>query len=99
VGTKLNWSAPTDWQTVCARAAARRKYNSLRRLRAEERRRQVLELALQLGGLGRGVQTTIAAVLGVHRSTVSKDLKRIMPLARPCPSCGLLQPRLWLDDA
>jgi hypothetical protein len=99
VGTKLNWSAPTDWQTVCARAAARRKYNSLRRLRAEERRRQVLELALQLGDLGRGAQTMIAVVLGVHRSTVSKDLKRIMPLARPCPSCGLLQPRLWVDEA
>jgi hypothetical protein len=51
-----------------------------------------------LGGLGRGAQTTIAAVLGVHRSTISKDLKRLMPLAKPCPSCGLLQPRRWLED-
>ena len=55
-------------------------------------------LLAPLGGLGRGAQTTIAAVLGVHRSTISKDLKRLMPLTKPCPSCGLLQPRRWLED-
>jgi hypothetical protein len=95
----IKWSARVSWNEVCARAAARRKYNSLRRFRAEERRRHVLELALELGGLGRGAQTTIAAVLGCHRSTISKDLRRLLPLAKPCPSCGLLLPRLWLDDS
>ncbi len=94
----INWSARVTWNEVCARAAARRKYNSLRRFRAEERRQQVLTLALELGGLGRGAQTLIAAVLGVHRSTISKDLKKILPLSQPCERCGMLRPRLWFDE-
>jgi len=89
----INWSARVSWQEVCARAAARRKYNSLRKFRAAERRQQVLELALELGGLHRGVQSRIAEVLQVHRSVISKDIKQLMPLVTVCPTCGAMRPR------
>jgi hypothetical protein len=98
VGTKLNWSAPTSWGEVCARASARRKFNSLRRLRRAERRQQVLELIIELGGLQWGAQTRIAELLGVDRSVISKDLKALFPLAQSCEACGQWRPRLWLDD-
>jgi hypothetical protein len=88
-----------SWDEVCRRAAARRRWNSLRTFLANERRRQVLELVVALGGLERGAQSRIAEALGVHRSTISKDLKRILPLAEVCAGCGVLRPRVWLDQA
>jgi DNA-binding MarR family transcriptional regulator len=72
-----NWSAQTDWETVCRRASARRRWNSLRAFRAAQRRMQVVELLIELGGLQRGVQAEIARRLQVHRSVISKDLKRL----------------------
>jgi hypothetical protein len=96
VGT--NWSAPTDWQTVYRRAYGRRRYNAMRRFLADQRRNQLLTLVIKLGGLQRGAQTKIAQALGVHRSTISKGLKRVMPLAKICGECGSLLPRLWVED-
>jgi hypothetical protein len=98
VSTIRNWSAPTDWQTVCARAGGRRRYNAVRTFLADLRRRAVLELLEEIGGLPRGAQAEIARQLGVHRSVISKDLKKILPLAKPCERCGVLRPRLWLAD-
>jgi DNA-binding MarR family transcriptional regulator len=72
-----NWSAATDWATVCRRASARRGRNSLRAFRAAQRRVQVVELLIELGGLQRGVQSEIARRLGVHKSVISKDVKRL----------------------
>jgi hypothetical protein len=95
VSTIRHWSAPTDWQTVCARAGGRRRYNARRTFLANERRRQVLELLVARGGLARGAQAEIARRLQVHRSVISKDLKRLMPLATPCAGCGVLRPREW----
>jgi DNA-binding MarR family transcriptional regulator len=77
VGTIPNWSAATDWATVCRRASARRRRNSLRAFRAAQRRVQVVELLIELGGLQRGVQSEIAHRLGVHKSVISKDVKRL----------------------
>jgi transcriptional antiterminator len=84
-----------SWDQICRRAGARNRWNSLRTFLANERRRQVLELLLALGGLERGAQSRLAEALGVHRSTISKDLKRLMPLATPCTGCGVLRPRDW----
>jgi hypothetical protein len=89
----IDWNHPRNWEEVCRRAAARRRWNAVRRVVAADRRRQVLELVLALGGLERGAQSRIAAALGVHRSTVCKDLRRLLPLATPCPTCGTLRPR------
>lgn len=91
----IDWNHPRTWDEVCRRAAARRRWNAVRRVVAEDRRRQVLELVLALGGLQRGTQSRIAAALGVHRSTVCKDLRRLLPLATACPTCGTPRPRDW----
>ncbi len=98
-GARINWKAPRTWDEVCRRHAARQRWNSLRRFLAEERRRRVLELILELGGLEWGAQSRIAEALGVHRTTISRDLAKIMPLAKACPSCGRWQPRVWLDES
>jgi hypothetical protein len=81
------------------RASGRRRYNAVRRFLGELRRRQLLELLQELGGLEWGNQRLIAECLGVHPSVVSKDLKRLFPLAKPCERCGVLRPRVWLDQA
>lgn len=91
----MNWSAPTDFETVKRRAAGRRHYNAWRHFLALYRRRQVAKLLLQNGkGLfTRGVQTEIAQVLHVHRSTINRDIKALLAVAapgRPCPLCGTL---------
>jgi hypothetical protein len=83
------------WDEVCRLAAARRRWNAVRRFLADQRRRQVLELLIELGGLEWGAQAEIARQLHVHRSTISKDLKRLVPLATPCAGCGVLLPREW----
>jgi DNA-binding MarR family transcriptional regulator len=62
---------------VCRRASARRHVNAWRTFLATQRRVQVLELLIERGGLQRGVQSAIARRLGVHRSVISKDLKRL----------------------
>jgi hypothetical protein len=88
-----------SWDQLCRRAGARRRWNSLKTFLATERRRHVLELVIELGGLQWGAQSAIARQLHVHRSTISKDIKRLMPLARPCEGCGFLRPRdWWVED-
>jgi hypothetical protein len=47
----------------CRRHAARTRWNSLRRFLAAERRRHLLELILEVGGLERGAQAKLAALL------------------------------------
>jgi hypothetical protein len=98
VGTIINWNHPRNWDEVCRRHAARQRWNSLRRFAADQRRQRLLALVLEIGGLERGAQSRIAEALGVHRSVISKDLKRILPLAKICVECGQLQPRLWVED-
>lgn len=91
-----SWSAPTDWLTVCRRAAGRRKYHALRRLRACLRRREVLRL-LGEWGWTYGVQARLSRHLGVSRATICRDVQMLLPLVEPCPTCGMLQPRDWWD--
>jgi hypothetical protein len=93
VGTTINWNHPRSWDEVCRRHAARSRWNAVRRVLAESRRQEVLTLLLEYGGLQRGVQRRLAEALGVHRSVISKDLKKLLPLVTICPTCGALQPR------
>jgi hypothetical protein len=89
-----NWSAPTDWETVCRRAAGRNAYNSRRRLLQEFRRFELVRAADRLRGRSlwaRGAQSELAAMLGVSRSTISRDVKALLAevnTGRPCPLCG-----------
>jgi DNA invertase Pin-like site-specific DNA recombinase len=69
-------SVPTDWQTVCKRAAGRNKSNTVRTFRADCWRGEIITL-LHRWGWSYGVQAQIARHLGMHRSTVSRDLNRI----------------------
>lgn len=94
----INWQARVSDNGAHQRAGGRKRWNSLRTFLADDRRRLLLELLIDAGGLERGAQSRIAEALGVHRSTISKDLKRILPLAKVCEGCGTRRPRLWLED-
>jgi hypothetical protein len=77
--TRQEWSRRTDWNTVCARAAARRKYNEARRHFAGRRRDElVLPLLLQYGFDDWGTCARIARELGCHRSTIVRDRRAIL---------------------
>lgn len=97
-GARINWQAPRTQDEAYRRHAARARWNSLRRLRAEERRQRLLALILEVGGLAWGAQSVLARRLGVHRSTVSRDVQQLLARDPPCPTCGVRWPRCWLDD-
>lgn len=89
------------------RAGGRRRFNAARQIRALERRALVAQVSLQLlqdaiaaGQSFRGKQVLIAEVLGVHPSTISRDLKRSREVSlvfAPCPTCGQRTPRHELE--
>jgi HTH domain len=103
----MNWTTPTDFETVCRRTAGRRHYNAWRHFLALDRRKQVCELLFQKskGLFTRGVQTEIAQVLHVHRSTIHRDIKALLAAGGPgcpCPLCGtllLIQEEMSKPDA
>lgn len=72
----MNWSAQIDFDSVCRRAAGRRRYNAGRRAEAKERYKLVVEAILSPDGRKRGSQTKLAQALGVHRSTISRDMAK-----------------------
>jgi hypothetical protein len=85
--SQSSWSAPTSTDEAHARAAGRRLYNSVRHAEAMVRAGEVIRL-LNERGFGRGVQAQIARDLGVHRSTISRDVMRALsPDGQPCPTC------------
>ena len=91
--SNTSWSAPTSLDEVRRRAGGRAKYNALRQVQALLRRREVLRLLLELGlhPGERGTAATLARRLGVHRSTIGRDLLAILEAhagRRACPVCG-----------
>lgn len=64
------WRVPTTDSEAHRRAGGRRRYNAERQRQAKQRLEKVLNL--RADGL---TQAEIARRLGVHRSTVSRDLK------------------------
>jgi predicted naringenin-chalcone synthase len=90
------WSESVSTDEAHARYLARRRYNALRRDQAALRRVEVAELIVAAGGfLVPGVRSRIAAKLGVHRSTVSRDVAALLRgLPSPwCPCCGAASSR------
>jgi DNA-binding NarL/FixJ family response regulator len=75
------WLTPDE---MARRASGRKHVNAVRQCRATLRRLAVARLLLQ--GYARG---TIAAKLGVHASTISRDLQRLMREGQSvrCPTC------------
>jgi len=81
-----NWSAFTDFESVKRRAGGRRHYNSVRKLRAQVRKLEAGILFLK--GMKKA---DIARQLGVHRSTITRDVQaqfRELNENRKCPLCG-----------
>jgi hypothetical protein len=74
----VEWSRPTSWDVVCRRNAGRRHYNAIRTVRRALRRRQVARLLLKYPFPARGLQARIARELGVHRSTICRDVWAIL---------------------
>jgi hypothetical protein len=86
------WS--TEWVSdgeAAARAGGRRKYNAVRRDRAQLRRIEVAQRVMS-DGWTYGVQARIAEELGVSDATISRDLKVIFPGAIECPVCACRHP-------
>lgn len=81
------WSESTSTDEAYRRASGRRKYNSVRQVRAILRRQEVAALLGQLG-YGHGVQVQIARRLGVSPATVSRDVAALLAAPRRCPRCG-----------
>jgi hypothetical protein len=96
---RSNWSAATDPDTA-ARRAGRRRHNKLRKLAAISRSMKVLEL-LDTVSPGRGAKAQIARQLGVHRSTITRDIQRVLNVARGryCPFCVARRNRERLAEA
>lgn len=77
---------PLTWDQICRRAGGRRAYNAQRQFAAAFRLREVASL-LRDGHH----QAEIARRLGVHPSTVCRDVKKLYKMAlreRTCPVCG-----------
>jgi predicted DNA-binding transcriptional regulator YafY len=70
----MTWN-PKTFDEACKRAAGRRAYNRARRLKRAKRILRILEL-LDKGPIKSG--RDLAARLGVHESTISRDLKFIV---------------------
>ena len=75
------WFLCVDRQTVCRRAGGRRRYNAMRRRKAEARRAAISERlgvnGLCLALMYRGATVALAAAFGVHRTTAWRDLQAI----------------------
>lgn len=72
----VNWTEQTDFDAVCRRAAGRRRYNAKRREEARERYKLVVAAIMPPDGRRRGSQAQLARALGVHRSTICRDVAK-----------------------
>ena len=73
------WGAWTPNTEAARRAGGRRRYNQVRQLNADMRLLEVARLVKEIG-LGHGAQARMVQVLGVGRSTISRDVAKIMAL-------------------
>jgi hypothetical protein len=77
--TREQWRQPTDWNTVCARAAGRKKYNEQqRRFVGQVCDELVLPRLLEYGFSSWGVCARIAREIGVSRATVCRYRQRLV---------------------
>ena len=96
-----DWSAPASDDEAAVRAGGRRRYNRERQLFAELRRSQLIGLIIQgrHGFFDHGLRTRLAARLGVHRTTIGRDIEAILEESRPtrtCPACGCTTRHIFL---
>jgi hypothetical protein len=65
-----------NFSTACKRAGGRRRVNAVAKPKADLRRQKLVGL-IKASGLGRGMCRQYVRLLGVHTTTVSKDLKKL----------------------
>ncbi len=65
-----------DFAAICRRAGGRRRYNKQRQIAAAWRRLLLLN-HLQQYGYQRGTLAAFARSMGVHRSTITRDLQAL----------------------
>jgi len=65
-----------SFDAICRRAGGRRRYNKQRQQAASWRRLLLLGY-LERHGRQRGTLTAFARAMGVHRSTITRDLKAL----------------------
>jgi hypothetical protein len=95
------WSEPVTAGEAARRAGGRRHYNAWRKTLAALRRSELVQLLIAQGGLARrkdgwpdcrigalGNGAALARQLGVSRSTVCRDLQKLLAGLRPCPDDG-----------
>ena len=76
--TREQWRRGTDWNTVCARAAARKKHNEARRRFMYQTIDQLVWPRLLKYGYDRwGVCAKIGREIGLSRSSVCRYRQRI----------------------
>ena len=76
--TGQQWRTRGDWNTTCATAAGRRKYNQERKKWACERQDVVWSLLLKYGLWNWGSCSRIARELSVSRATICRDRRSII---------------------
>jgi hypothetical protein len=92
------WTEPVSEEEAHRRVRGRTRWNAFRRRMARARQREVRHLWSRWQGKP-GVQTLIAVHLGVHKSTVSRDVRALGLGSQRCPTCGQLRPRNGRDEA
>ncbi len=66
-----------SFENICRRAGGRRRYNNERKALAFFRQLCIL-YHLKTQGYSRGTLTALAQQHGVHRSTISRDVRRLL---------------------
>lgn len=95
MSNKSGWPGVSP-EASARRAGGRRRFNRQRQEDAAARRYLVATM-LPEAGLEYGVQSEIAEALGVHRSTISRDIQWLLGgKTIPCQTCGTrLTPEAW----
>jgi hypothetical protein len=91
------WGPPASHDEAARRASGRTRYNRRRQVKAMLRRAKLLRICHELSCEGnwspfrRGEQTRLAAMLGVSRSTICRDMQAIWgggrAMTHSCPTC------------
>ena len=82
---------------ICRRASGRRKYNQARQANAFCRRFKIT-IYLRYWGYEPGLLTALAEYYGVHRSTITRDVQRILK-GQPLPKSRAERERELMQKA